>query len=245
MVTLPSIINGGTPRPMLGEGRLSGIGSMFCKETGPNEYTLLGGITICKDYLHDILAAEHLDAKVDVYGFKYTKQEPFSGDFAYLAIAMLYSNRGGPCSEIENWKELPKFLNYFEKSLGFDNLSNISATTDPLIYLLRVPIKWVETTYLISLLTLLVRIGYYWTKQQLSVTDYVKDSIAKEYINDESGPDIGQFKVVWPKFLIFQKKGLPKEDYGIRKEILGIGSGWHNNGIYNLDLASKWLIWEK
>ena len=245
MVTLPKIINGGTPRSFLGEGRTHGIGSMFCKKTRTNEYTLLGGITTCKDYLHDILAAERLGVKVNIYGFEYSKQNPFKGKFAYLAIAMLSSNTNSPSSEIKNWGKIPEFINYFEKSLKFDDLSSISATIDPLIYLLRVPIKWIETTYLISFLTLLVRVGYFWAGQQLSVVDYVKGSISKQYINGESGGDIGQLKVVWPKFLVFLDRGLPNENYKIREYSLGTGAGWHNNGIYNLDLASKWLIWEK
>jgi len=245
-----TIVEGGTPRSKLNEGRGRGFGSTFLKKIGVNKYVTLFGLTTCKDYLHDVLAAEHLDVKVDVFGLKYTKQEPFKTAYAYMAISML-PQKWGAWEELEAEKEVLKkniesitaLINACEYPLKCPQYTKIYPTADENVWLVKVPKFWVKTTYLISLYTFLLRIGYKERMEQLNLDEYVKVLMEMPYQSGDFGNDLAMFKDIWPKFEWLKKNGCPSEDFKKREEHVGTSHGWHNNGIKGVSFEpkSKWL----
>lgn len=247
-----TIIEKGTPRTGLNEGRQRGFGSTFVKKVGVSKYETLFGITTCKDYLHDVLAAEHLGANVNVFGLKYTKQEPFKTAYAYMAISML-EERHGKWDKLEaerallnkNIESLVAFINGCEYHLGAKQHTKIYPTGDENVWLVKVPKFWIKTTYLISLYTLLLRLGYHQDMAQQNVEEYVKGLLAMPWESSDFGNDLAMLKDVWPKFQWMKKNGAPNENFQKRSNILGTGTGWHNNGIMGVEFEginkSQWL----
>lgn len=217
-------------RNKLGEGRDYGMGFAFCKKTGDREFETVQPISPCKDYLNEPVYTEATGKASSAYGLSYSKQGIFEDQpFGYLAIKILPHHGGSTYNELEKHKENLKnnylnikiLLRAFEEIFKIEERTRIYKTSDAETYLLYVPLKWTKGTYLISLYTLLVRIGQFY--------DGIQDP--KEFVKSFSAfnPDTYLAKQAYEKVTKYFGKELPEQ------KMEGMGCP-HNIGIigYNL-----------
>ena len=175
------IIVDNCPRDPLGEGRSVGMAFAALKETNINHYETISPFSPCKDYLNDVLYTEHTGVTMGACGLKtLPKQGILDNSCLYLGIKFL--NRKG-----DNNKEYEMSLSYsneanskitrarhiefYTKNLDFCNrilteanlelglrfTSELVPTKEEGEFLLILPIQYAHSTYLISLITGLVR----------------------------------------------------------------------------------------
>jgi hypothetical protein len=228
-------------RSVLSEGRSNNMGFAFCKNTNGDEYETIQPISPCKDYLNDVIFAEVTNKSITAYGLSLKgSQGLFKGKQAYIAIAMCpykYKNPYNDKGFLEDkarlakyHKHLESFINYFEELLGIDAETNTIITeVEDNLYVIELPLLWTESTYMISLYSLLLRAGQ--TYDDISV-DPMK------FLEDNKGyqEDISLVKSALPKLNDIIKYGPLKQDFSI----LQGNTSTHNLGIvaYKLDYSS-------
>lgn len=169
-----------TDRKKLCEGRNSQMGFAFLKKLSDDEYEAVQPISPCKDYLNDVVWAEHNDKPIGVYGLSYKKVGIFNDDYNYIAIQLLkttggtYHNgtNGGTLEKDQenlhtNIDSLEKVIHYVEEKLGCPNRTKIdrfTSNTDQ--YLVAVPMFWCHSTNMISLYSLLLRMAQFMKKDE-------------------------------------------------------------------------------
>jgi hypothetical protein len=162
-------------RKVLSEGRNYQMGFAFLKKLKKDEYETVQPISPCKDYLNDVIYSEVLDQEITACGLKYKKHGIFDSEKAYLTMKICppkngfgtYSN-GYTKERFEkdqenlntNLDKITEVINWIEQQIGV-KLSKISKANDDM-YLIEAPHYWAESTYLISLYTLLLRMAQYW-----------------------------------------------------------------------------------
>lgn len=158
-------------RGVLSEGRSTGMGFGFCKKVSENEFETVQPLSPCKDYLNDVIYSELTGNPVSACGLSCTKKGIFDGKTSYMAIKIL-PNKGG--SEYTGFKtdverltknigNIKTLVNYVEEQLKVEGKTDIvQSSNDKDMYLLYVPYWWCRTTQLISLYSLIVRVGQYW-----------------------------------------------------------------------------------
>lgn len=213
-------------REVLNEGRSRGMGFAFLKKIKEEEFETVQPVSPCKDYLNDVVYGEKLHVPVSVCGLKYNPQKLFDkkSNF-YLAAKVMkdkYNSTYDPKPEAkkfdDNYKNIQKLINWIEDKLGVKH-SKISKATDG-HYLIEGDKYWRESTYLISLYTLLIRISI----------DFNGKNPAK-FLNEYEDSDM-----IWTgaKKRLFQiLKGEKVEQVFDPK----MGSRIHNIGILNLKLS--------
>lgn len=162
-----------TNRQNLSEGRSMQMGFGFAKRIDDDTYEMVTPISPCKDYLNDVIWSEAVDKPIYAYGLSYTKQNIYDKEYAYLVMSILTHKNGieytGYQEDVkrleENYKSLEIFINYFEKTLTKDIFTKIEKIENNK-YLVKVPLFFVQGTYLISLYSLLLRAGQYWNGEQ-------------------------------------------------------------------------------
>lgn len=155
-----------TDRRKLGEGRNYQMGFAFAKNTGEDEYELVQPISPCKDYLNDVVLAQILNRKIEAYGLVAIPQDLFK-DKVYIVFAICdypsggYSNLNEDIEVLSNiYSDIETMLIEVEKNLGFEEFTQIKQINKNL-YLTFVPKRWIESSYLISLYSLLIRAFQY------------------------------------------------------------------------------------
>jgi len=158
-------------RTKLGEGRTTGMAFAFLKQVTFTKYEAVQALSPCKDYLNDIIAAENLNTPAVACGLKYTPQGLFKNDdpLCYIGIKIVTTNRSSVrYTEMEkdiirlktSYTKIQELLNEIEYRLGIEHLTTITPIEDD-YYLISLSKKWISSTYMISLHTLLTRIGQY------------------------------------------------------------------------------------
>ncbi len=151
-------------RSKLCEGRNSGLGFAFCEKDGATLTTVMP-LTACKDFLNDVVYSEGTGKPFSIYGLSTVKLGIFE-DGAYMAMGILPQNRTvhkrPEHDKLEAALMAPQtgvawLLSYFEDKMGvmptiwFDLGSNRMGC--------RLDKFWIRGTYLISLWSLLIRVG--------------------------------------------------------------------------------------
>jgi hypothetical protein len=160
-------------RSILGEGRSYQMGFAFVKPTVEKRtkvFTTVQPITACKDYLNDVVWAEHTNKQIKAYGLGYKKQGIFDKEKGYIVISILPYQGGGEYPNMqkdiknlkENYKTLQKFINFFDENIGLNPTKIVEIKDNK--YLVELDYKWCQTTYAISLMTLLLRVGQFYKK---------------------------------------------------------------------------------
>jgi hypothetical protein len=153
------------PRSVLCEGRNYGIGFAFAKRKG-NELHLVGPISPCREYLNDQLYSELTKKPTSCYGYKAKYEGLLEDEVLYLVCGVMPYQGGhkyaGQVEETKwmaaNHRYVQWFLNEHECALGKFGISNITEL-ETNRYVIEVPRWWGRATYLISLLSLLVRVA--------------------------------------------------------------------------------------
>lgn len=160
-------------RKKLSEGRNFNMGFAFCKQLSNGTFETVQPISPCKDYLNDVVYTEHTGKPFQACGLSTVKHGIFeNAPHAFLAIKML-PPKGSVYTDLEaskkrlqqNYKHIETLLNFVEEQFskyGIDDRTAITPTQDPDLFLLAVPLWWCRTTHLISLYSLLVRMGQFW-----------------------------------------------------------------------------------
>lgn len=174
-------------RGVLFEGRNYQMGFAFLKKVKPDQYETVQPISPCKDYMNDVVWAEQTGKVCKAYGLKYTPQDLFKGKsaFVYMGIKICdkQSGWGRYAGNIENdrknlrenYKNIETLMREVEKSLKISGKTAILPTEDPDTFLVILPKKWVESTWLTSLYSLLMRAaqGY---DGKMDIYEYFKQS---------------------------------------------------------------------
>lgn len=214
-------------RAVLGEGRTAGVGFAFLKRLKPKEYETVMPLSPCKDYLNDAVYGEHLNVSVGACGLKYTPQQIFNTKKRYLAIKVLKNNRsdgyslpnrtfeGDKKKLAENYKNIEGLLNWIEERLEISK-TKIYAANDDMFTVVFDP-YWTETTYGISLYTLILRMAI----------DYDGSVPPHEFLNSyNQAHEISLWNQARQR-LFFMLKGIKLEQKFDPKT----GGGIHSHGI--------------
>jgi hypothetical protein len=214
------------PRRVLFEGRSQGMGFAFAKLEG-DTLTTVGPISPCKDYANDQVYAEAAGKPFSAYGYHAVKTGCFEGGKAYLVMAIC--KQGATAETIyptyadelklldKNHPQIAALVNHFEERLKVEGRTEILPLPNH-HYVVVAPAFWVSATYLISLLTLLLRAGLGFDGT-LPVMEYLTTKV-KDY-SDQS-----YLKTALPKVELMVKNGIPKQDFTR-------AVSWHNEGIVN------------
>lgn len=215
------------PRRVLGEGRNKGLGFAFCKLITNGEKNTLEAvqpISPCKDYLNDVVYSERTGKPFSAYGLNTSKNDIFNDKIGYLVMsvckrgATIESDYDGYKSECEllnnNIPNLQLFINFFEEKFKVSGRTNLVKLADNLV-LAELPLFWTEATYLISLFTLIARIGMFYKNGD--VLDYF-------YTSKENSADSNTANIVKNKINLMMAGNIPKQD------IMNL-TGVHNCGI--------------
>ena len=155
-------------RMVLGEGRNHGMGFAFCKKVEEGVFETVQPISPCKDYLNDVIAAEVLKTSATACGLVYKPTGLFEiGKPAYMVVKIVDFQKPNPAyySPEKDTERLSKtyptilwMLNAIETKLGFKSMTTITKANDD-HYLFEVNYEWITSTYMISLYTLIIRMG--------------------------------------------------------------------------------------
>jgi len=211
-------------RARLGEGRQQGLGFAFCKlDNGILE--TVGPIGPCKDYLNDQVYSEHTGKPYCRYGYKAVKTGCFT-DKAYLVIKVCKATSDerdyhGYKEDREalqaNHSNMQKVVNWFEEACKLADRTEIIKLDDD-HYAVVSPLFWVSATYLISLLTLLLRASLKYDGK-IAPRKFL-ESGEIEYM------DMSYVSMALPKMDKMISGTIPKQDFSVITD-------WHNAGICN------------
>jgi hypothetical protein len=143
-------------RKNLMEGKKSGLGFAFAKHNKENDtYETIMPISTCKDYLNDVVVSERLGEGIgQIYGFDYKPIKLFNDDHNFLVCKDI-GVKDNSSLKVDNINSL---INKIEDMLGIENKSKAFASNDDQI-LIYVSNQWCKEGYLISMFSLLARIG--------------------------------------------------------------------------------------
>ena len=209
------------------------MGFAFCKKIEDDKFETVQPISPCKDYLNDVLAAERLMTPAETCGLKYTPQGIFpEGKSAYLAFKIVgyqaknmggeYAKKYNPYADEvrlhETYRKIQGILNDIEGQLNFESTTIIERGKDN-TFLCTVPHEWLSSTYMVSLYSLIIRTGQYFTPVLRPVDLLLTLPVAEQSL--------------WPKAKehltnLLKKKTLYKQEF------LGIPGSYHSRGIVSL-----------
>lgn len=242
--TLP-LVKDVCDRKVLSEGRNYNMGFAFCKLMADGTFETIQPLSPCKDYLNDVIYSEHTGKPFSACGLNTKKTGIFEEQpHAFLAIKMLSPKGGGwpgtgSLQEAKdrlkkNYIYIETLLNHVEESFtkqGLIERTAISPTQDEDLFLLAVPLWWCRSTHLISLYSLLVRMGQFWNGEgdPQSFLENYKEPLDLQLWNPTYG--IGAF-TKYNRMLKFGVRVItPQEmDYGIENPNK---PNIHGNGIIN------------
>jgi hypothetical protein len=156
-------------RKLLGEGRIYGCGFAFCKREG-KVIRAIQAVSSCREYLNDQLFSELTGKECSAWNMNCKQENIFNDGKSYLVFGILEYRNGGKYANYDrdytalksNWKNLEKLLNWFEKRLNLKEKTKIIPLTENR-YLAIMPKFWVDALYKISLYTLIMRSGIFYT----------------------------------------------------------------------------------
>ena len=157
----------------------------------------------CRDFLHDALRSFVTGKKESIYGFSYATDTNPPMNLEKMRILVKRQPTGGEKNASENTKEMMDsamaILHCMENYGGIKPLSEIYRTTkDKDIYIFEGASDWMESTFMISLYTFLIRLGgkKLVFKDKKDLNSKLKDlSKSKAAANDN---DISYLKTVLP-----------------------------------------------
>lgn len=165
-------------RNVLSEGRNSQMGFAFCKQLKPLVFETVQPISPCKDYLNDVIWSENTNKNISACGLKYEKQNILSTKKMFLAFKICPTQRSDNYTRSEqdkkytmqddiknlkaNYKNIQLLLNYLEEKLNIKGKSIVAVSDDKQTYLAKLNPFWTSKLYLVSLVSLLIRMGQFY-----------------------------------------------------------------------------------
>lgn len=189
-------------RSKLSEGRNYGLGFSILEKLSPKKFQTYLPYTACKDYLNDFSYIEFEKREIgSVHGYHHKLIDKFDRvHYFYLGVKAVNYNDGKDWDKreeaenqlITNYKVLEKILNDFEALAGIKTRSSITVLDDKSI-IIKAPLYWLKKTWLISVMTLIIRC-YFNVEENVYKTleDLVK---SKQLVNGKHLPFIGGDKM--------------------------------------------------
>lgn len=219
----------------LNEGRNKGMAFGFAIRTSDTEFETVMPISTCKDYLNDVVFIENGGEEFKQFGFLH-KRLNFFKEKNYIAFRIVnhYShNRVNPLNEDElerskllnsNFENLNLFINKIEDKLNVSH--SIIYKIEDNLFVIEFDKFWTQYGYLISCLSLLLRIG----------VDYKNEDIIQYFNNHDLNDNNGKARLI-ENFKLLLEGNLPKQIFTKGGEAV------HNGGFRTIDI--KKLINEK
>lgn len=217
-------------RGLLAEGRNYGMGFAFCT-VKDDVVTTTMALTACKDFLNDQIWSDKTGKPYKIYGLSTEPLGLFDGPVSHMVIGILPYNKGGAYHKMEadvaqlsgNYHKLQAFINNIESLLKLEELTSITPIEENR-YLVTFPSFWTNATYLISLYTLLLRVGMYCGDEDaLSYLATYNKSIDDKVYVDKS----------LPKLKAMIGGNIPEQDFSKL-------SSPHSVGIVNFPFPGLW-----
>lgn len=208
-------------RSKLGEGRNFGCGFAFAKRE-QNNIILVQPISPCKDYLNDVLYSNRTGKNYHAYGLSTKDEGLFKDKKGYLVFSICkqgrelykYTNYDRDYEMLAtNYKNLEKFLNWFEKKLNLDDLTKIKQLEGNK-FLAITPEFWTQYTYAISLYSFLIRAGMFYKEGEplTFLKNFKEDSGTSYMVNN-----------VMPKLEKLMSGNIPKQDLSKLHDVHNMG----------------------
>ena len=222
-------------RSVLCEGRNYGLGFAFLKPEEDNTFSTVQPISPCKDYLNDVVYSEASGKPFHAYGLDTVKNNIFTKPAAYMAMSICkkgrsrstYSNYDEDMELIDgNIDGMLRFINEIDKRMGMapTEIRKIRKNLKVAVFDKR----WCEGTYLISLYSLMLRIGLYYKGEQSPIV-FMRD------IDNEDSMMVNSIKE--KLFNLFARNGkLPVQRLA---ELPSLGIHVHNHGIVEANFNSN------
>jgi hypothetical protein len=220
----------GQKRSKLHEGINYGMGFQFLKRVG-TQLLAIQPLSPCKDYLAEIIYSQKTGLPSSAHGLSVKDEKCFEHGEGYLAFGICkqgralteYSNYKRDYNTLEsNYKNLEKFINIIENKIGLKTFTKIVKLKENR-YMAILPLYWTETTYIISLYSLLLRAGYFY--ESGDIIEYLKNF-------DKNSNDVYLLKTAMPKLLRVLDGEVPTQD------MKTIGCP-HNLGIVSWKMPAK------
>ena len=225
-------------RKSLNEGRNFGLGYAFLKRKTKKKFITVNALTACKDYLNDIVYIENTKEPLKkIHGFKHNYEGLLENKrFFFLGINTLERLNGNSWDKLEKCKKelidnkhiLEFNINKLEDKLKmFKSRTTLLGVTNNTL-ILRVPIFWSKTPFLISLYTLYIRCIF---NKSDKINDIEKDIVSHSPFID--GDTYLKANIV--KFFAINKlkKQILNYKYPSNNDVSNI----HNGGIHNWILS--------
>lgn len=178
------------------------------------QYAFLNGdkqctpFVYCKEFLLDAVCATVNKTKTSVFGFDYDPNIDVPVDLTQSCILLRNRQDKDFDSRIQN---LTKFLNQFETTLEFNPSTLEQIENLKSVYLLKSDPKWLNSLPLVSMLTLLIRVGMVYHSG--AAIKHCKRMIdLKVFPYQEK--DVGHLTKAWPGILkVLETKAKCLENY--------------------------------
>lgn len=220
-------------RSKLSEGRNWGIGFAFCLRDADTLRTIMP-VSCCRDYLNDVVYSEATGKPFQAYGLETSKNGIFT-DAAYLVMGIMPFNRTTTlCSNHATLEaalmapetSIAAILRPIEAAFGFSPSRFEKASENRMVAI--IDLKWVKGTYLISLWSLLVRVGLKF--KTTSETTSLDEALA--FLASVSNEDAYMAKAAIPKIKRMATGDIPVQDLNSLTNV-------HNMGILTYEFPLK------
>ena len=118
----------------------------------------------CRDFLHDALRSHHTGKVENIFGFSYEPKTNPPLDLEKMRMLFKRNTSASDSKTSENTRDMAKaglaLVCHMEKHGGIEPLSKLYRTSgDKDVYMFEGSPEWMESTFMISLYTFLIRLG--------------------------------------------------------------------------------------
>lgn len=231
-------------RGVLCEGRNNGMAFGFLQQLKENVFQTVQPPSPCKDYLAEVVFTEKYGIPTKAFGLFYKEKLGIFTDVAYLAIKMMGTQGYGGYSygkslEIdkklleENYKNIERLMNDFEKRIGIKVKTTIEPANDD-FFLVKLSSDWCRSSHSISLYSLLVRVLMVATKKDKDIVSFLESYSYHSGDKQLLSQSMAKIK------LILKEKNLPPTVNKYSKSALkNYYQTPHNDGIVNWNSTFK------
>lgn len=132
----------------------------FAFVTSPKEgYKQCHPLVMCRDFLHDAVSAFLHKTSVSIYGFYYKRGGNPPLDMRKTRMLVKKAGKDSAETFKAQMKLAKKLLVHYEKMAGLPETKILRVTGDPSLRLFISSSKWMKAPHLVSLYTLLIRLG--------------------------------------------------------------------------------------
>lgn len=115
----------------------------------------------CRDFLHDAVSAHLHRGRVSIYGFSYEYGNNPPLDMRKMRMLVKRADKDSDATFKTQMGNAKKLLGHYEKMVGFTETKILKVAGEPGLRLFVGSGEWMKAPHLVSLYTLLIRLGEY------------------------------------------------------------------------------------